>query len=98
MTVAQITPQVGYLGNSATTVFGFTFETPTANDLIVARKTIATLERTVLVLDVDYSVDLDAGEVTYPLVGVPMSSSYFLEIRRRAPYEQDTSYSTPGNF
>lgn len=98
MTVSNLSPRTGYVGNGATTVFSFTFPCPTVDDLVVRLVTIATLEKEFLTLDVDYSVDLEAGEVTYPLVGSPMSSSYWLELRRRSPYEQTTSYSTQGNF
>lgn len=96
MTVADINPRVTYIGNGATTVFSYTFEVTDESELRVTKITIATLEKEILTLDVDYTVNLISGEVT--VLGTPISSSFAIEIRRSEPYEQDTSYSTQGNF
>lgn len=98
MTVADIVPQVTYLGNGATTDFSFTFESPEETDLIVNLLNKSTLEETYLTLDVDYSVDLIAGEVTYPLVGSPLASTHAIVIQRRLAYAQAISYGTQGVF
>lgn len=98
MTVQAIQPQVTYIGNGATTDFSFSFDVPNEDDLLVVKQTIATLAEEILVLDTDYSVDLNTGEVTYPLIGSPLSSSFALVLTRVAPYEQETSFSTQGNF
>lgn len=98
MTVNGNSPRTGYIGNGATTVFSFNFECPTEDDMRVTLVTVATLEKEILVQDVDYSIDLGTSEVTYPLVGSPMASTHWIELRRINPYVQETSYSTQGNF
>lgn len=95
MTVAPVNPSIGYIGNGATTVFSYPFEITAKSALRVTRVVRSTLQKTVLVLDVDYTVNLTNSEVT---MLAPPSSSIYIELRRIEPYEQDTSYSTQGNF
>lgn len=96
MTVADVNPRITYIGNSATTVFSYPFEVTDEDYLVVVLITIASLTKTPLVLDTDYTVNMTTSEVT--LLGAPISSSFAVEIRRAEPYEQGTSYSTQGNF
>jgi hypothetical protein len=95
MTVSAVNPSVGYIGNGATTVYSYSFEVTDEASLVVTRVTISSLAKTVLTLDVDYTVDLTNSEVT--LLTAPASTVY-TEIRRAEPYVQDTSYDTQGNF
>lgn len=98
MTVSAIVPQVTYQGNGATTTFAYTFEVTAASKLNVTLVTIATLAEQTLVLDVDYSVDLGTGIVTYPLSGPAMANTSALRILRAEDYDQEASFSTQGNF
>lgn len=102
MTVLPIVPSITYIGNGATTEFSFLFQVVEASDVVVVLINRSTLQKTLLVQDVDYSITLTDGfvqsVVDYPLVGSPMASTHALEIRRQAPMEQETSYSTQGNF
>lgn len=98
MTVQAINPSVQYTGNGATSVFSYLFEVTDATELVVTQITISSLQRLVLTQGVDYTVDVNAGTVTYLPSGSPMSSSYALEIRRNAPYEQEVGFTTQGPF
>lgn len=98
MTVADTATQITYLGNGATTEFNYPFEIIEESDLQVVLKVKSSLAETVLTLDVDYSVDVNTSEVTYPLIGSPMASTHFLVIRRVLAFAQETSYDTQGNF
>jgi hypothetical protein len=99
MTVSSTSPQVTYIGNGATTVFSWAWQgTSSSSQIRVTLVEIATLEETNLTEGVDYSVDLGASEITYPLSGSPMSSSFMLKIRRELVVNQGTSFSSQGNF
>lgn len=98
MTVSAIVPQVTYVGNGATTEFSFTFEATSEAYIRVALVEKTTLVEEVLTIDVDYTVDLGAGEVTYPISGDPLPSTHVIQITRQSVQEQDVSFTTQGNF
>jgi len=92
MTIQNQDSSVTHNGNSATTEWPFTFEIPDADSLKVGLFDIATNVLTELTNTV-YSViglgDPNGGEVTYPLVGLPITSAKRLVIWREVALTQD---------
>lgn len=105
MTVASTTRKAGpFSGNGSTTSFPFLFKVFTKNDIQVVRADASGVE-TVLTLDSDYSVTLNAdqtaspgGTITYPISGSPLASGLTLAILGSLAYSQGTSLPTGGAF
>ena len=105
MTVPAAERKAGpFSGNGSTTAFPFDFKVFTAADVKVVFAHASGVE-TVLDLDSDYSVSLNAdqdatpgGAVTYPLSGSALTSSQRLSIAGAVSYEQETNIPTGGNF
>lgn len=67
MTISATTRTAGpFTGNGVTTVFPFTYKVFSRTDLMVARTVIATEVETLLVLDTDYTVTLNANQNSNP--------------------------------
>lgn len=100
MTISNQNSFVTHTGNSATTVWPFTFFIPTADDLVVTLWSEAT--SSVILAPGSYSVtglgDPAGGAVTYPLVGSPISPSQTITVQRVVPLVQDTDFSNQTNF
>lgn len=92
MTVSTNTSSVTAIGNGATTVWPFTFDIPTADDLVVTLTDRTTFLPTVLDPSVFSVTGLGtgSGSVTYPLSGSPIDSNHALTIARVVPYTQET--------
>lgn len=91
MTISSETRLIRYTGNGATTAFPYTFYIPDTDSVEVSVVTIA--DGTTEVIDpADYTItgvgEVTFGSVTYPLVGSPLSSSYYLIIKRVVAYKQ----------
>lgn len=106
MTVSSTTRKAGpFTGNGVTTAFPFTFKVFAKADIEITKTVTATGAQTVLVLDSDYSVTLNAdqdnnpgGTITYPLAGSPLPASQTLVGIGVLDYEQSTDISNLGNF
>ncbi len=92
------------LGNGSQTAWPFTFKVFAAGDIKVTIADSAGVE-TVLVLDTDYSVSLNAnqdtspgGTVTYPISGSPLPVGGKLSITGDIDYDQPLDLPSGGNF
>lgn len=105
MTVPAAERKAGpFNGNGSTTSFPFTFKVFTSADVEVVFADTDGVE-TVLTLDSDYSVALNAdqdatpgGSVGYPLSGAALATGEKLSIAGALAYEQETDIPTGGNF
>jgi hypothetical protein len=98
-------PRAGpFNGNGSQTAFPFEFKTFAEEDLLVVRTDEDGLE-TILVLDSDYSVALNAdqnadpgGTVTYPVSGDELPAGETLTIASNLDYTQETDITNGGGF
>jgi hypothetical protein len=105
MTVSTTTRKAGpFIGNGVTTVFPFNFKVFAKSDLQVILTDAAGAE-TVLDLDADYSVALNAdqdntpgGTVTYSYGGIALPSTQKLTILSDVPLLQPTDIQNRGGF
>lgn len=107
MTVAQTPRKAGpYTGNGVTTSFPFNFKVFEKTDVAVVRTNLEGVEAT-LVLDSDYSVQLNAdqdanpgGTITYPiLVGpLPLPTNWRLTVVGALAADQETDITNAGRF
>lgn len=92
MTIQNQTSSVTHNGNGLTTEWPYTFEIPDADSLRVGLFDIATNVLTPI-NDTDFTVTglgtPTGGEVTYPLVGAPISAAKRLVIWREVPLTQE---------
>jgi hypothetical protein len=105
MTISATARRAGpFLGNGAATSFAFTFKVFSSADIAVSVANSAGVE-TVLVLDADYTVTLNAnqdtspgGSLTYPISGVPLPVGSTLAIVGDIDFNQPLDLPTGGNF
>lgn len=105
MTVSSTTRRVGpFNGNDVTTAFPFTIKVFTTADIELTHEDADGVQ-TVLVLDSDYSVSLNAdqdnnpgGTITYPVSGSPLATGERLLGIGALEYEQSTDITNLGNF
>ena len=105
MTISATARRAGpFLGNGAATSFAFTFKVFSSADIAVAIADSAGVE-TILVLDTDYSVTLNAnqdtspgGTVTYPITGSALPTGSVLTIVGDLDYDQPLDIPAGGNF
>ncbi len=105
MTIPSTPRKAGpFAGNGATTSFPFAFKVFAPADVKVVVANSAGVE-TVLALNSDYSVSLNAnqdtspgGVVTYPLRGSPLPSGSVLSIIGNISYDQPLDLPSGGNF
>jgi hypothetical protein len=105
MTIPSTTRKAGpYFGTGAQTVWPFTFKVFAAGDVAVTTTTAQGLN-TLLVLNTDYSVTLNAnqdtspgGVVTYPLAGSPLPPGSRLTIVGDLDYDQPMDLPDGGDF
>lgn len=93
-----------FAGNGVATVFAFMFKTYAAADLLVVTLSAAGVA-TILTLNSDYSVSLNAdqnaspgGSITYPLSGSPLATGVTLTIVSNASDVQLTNLPNGGAF
>ena len=93
-----------YLGTGAQTAWPFAFKVFAEGDLKVAIADSAGVE-TILVLNTDYSVSLNAnqetspgGTVTYPISGSPLPAGSVLSVIGDIDYDQPLDLPSGGNF
>ena len=91
-------------GNGSTTAFPFAFKVFAASDIKVVIANSANVE-TVLVLNTDYTVSLNAnqetspgGTVTYPISGSALPAGSVLSIIGNLDYSQPLDLPSGGNF
>lgn len=104
-TVSSETRSAGpYVGNGVTTSFSFSFKVFEKADLVVTKTSAAGVD-SVLTLDVDYSVSLNAdqdaspgGSITYPISGSALSASELLTIDSDVARTQGVDLVTGGPF
>ena len=93
-----------YQGNGVTTEFDITFYAKEESHIVVTLTDRSTSPDTVTTVDPSlYSVSLTPeqtvrGTVTYPLTGSPLSSDYYLTIRRVVPLVQSVDVTTSPFF
>lgn len=101
MTVENTTRLVRLSGNGATTEWPYTFKIPTSDDLVVSLFLKSTNAETILD-PADYSVTGigtdEGGTVTYPLTGSPVSSLYYLVIKREVALKQELDITNQDGF
>lgn len=105
MTVPATTRRAGpFLGNDVATSFPFTFKVFSSADIELTL-TDADAVETVLVLDSDYSVSVNAdqtaspgGTITYPLSGSPLATGETLVCLGALPYDQTAAFPAGGNY
>jgi len=106
MTIPASTRKAGpYPGNDVTTEFAFDFKVFTEEDVRVIRAVTATGVETILTLDSDYSVALNAdqdadpgGSVTYPLSGDELPAAQTLTVVGNLEVKQGTDLPDGGAF
>lgn len=105
MTISSENRKAGpFAGNDVTTVFPFTFKLFDKTQLQVIFTSAASVDST-LVLDIDYSVALNAdqdaapgGNITYPIIGTPLATGTKLTGLSIAPNTQLTDITNGGGF
>lgn len=105
MTINSTVRKAGpYYGNSATTLFPFSFKVFDKTNIGVVRAQ-GTGAGQFLTLDSDYSVTLNVdqnnnpgGSIAYPLSGAPLPPGYSLVILGVLPYDQPTDLTNQGGF
>lgn len=105
MTISSENRKAGpFTGNGLATNFTFAFKVFTEQDIRVIRTNVFGAE-TVLILDSDYSVSLNAdqnsdpgGTVTYPLSGAALPSTERLTVIGALEYRQNTDITNSGGF
>lgn len=105
MTISSSVRLAGpFPGNDSATDFPFTFKVFKKNDVQVTL-TDTDGNESILTLDSDYSVTLNAnqnsspgGSVTYPLSGAPLATGFKLTLSGSLPYEQPTGLTNQGGF
>lgn len=105
MTIPSTPRKAGpLLGNGVTTSFPFSFKVFAPTDVKVVIANSAGVE-TVLVLNSDYTVTLNAnqdtspgGTITYPISGSPLPSGSVLSIIGNISYDQPLDLPSGGNF
>jgi hypothetical protein len=105
MTIPSTPRKAGpFTGNGVTTSFPFSFKVFAPTDVKVVIANSAGVE-TVLVLNSDYSVSLNAnqdtspgGTITYPISGSPLPSGSRLTIVGNIDYDQPLDLPPGGNF
>ncbi|MBN9642943.1 MAG: hypothetical protein J0I68_30740 [Achromobacter sp.] len=105
MTISSTTRKAGpFLGNDATTAFPFLFKVFKKQDVAVTL-TDASGADTLLMLDSDYSISLNAdqdanpgGQIIYPRTGNPMPTGFRLSVTGGLPYDQPTDIQNTGGF
>lgn len=106
MTVSSTIRKAGpFDGNDVATDFDFEFKVFSKEDIQVVRTLLSSGVDTILVLDSDYSVTLNAdqdndpgGVVTYPLAGSPLSPLYKLTILSVIEATQSTELLNLGGW
>ena len=101
MTVASTLRRAGpYTGNGTTREFAFTFKVFEAKDLSVYRSTDEVEE--LLVLDTDYSVELEADQDNSPggkvVLKTPLEDGRRLAIISTVAYDQQSVFTNKGGF
>jgi hypothetical protein len=104
MTISSTTRVVQYTGNGSAATFAFSFKVFAAADLLVVRNEISTGTQTVLLLNTDYTVTLNAnqnspnpgGSIT--LVAGALASTYTLTISSAIQNLQPTDLTNQGGF
>ncbi|SEB24809.1 hypothetical protein SAMN05192564_11546 [Paraburkholderia sartisoli] len=105
MTVSSSIRKAGpFAGNNVATTFPFNFKIFAKEDVKVLLVNPNGLS-TRLVLDSDYSIQLNAnqnsspgGWVTYPISGTPLATSYQLVMLGDLAYDQETDITNGGGF
>lgn len=105
MTISATARRAGpFLGNGTATSFAFTFKVFSSADIAVSLANSAGVE-TLLVLDADYTVTLNAnqdtspgGTVTYPISGAPLPVGSTLVIVGDIDFNQPLDLPAGGNF
>jgi len=102
MTVSSTTRKAGpFTGNGSQTAFPFSFKVFTKNDIAVTRANTSGVE-TVLVLDSDYTVTLNANQDSSPGGTVTLASgltlNFKLSITGAMGYSQNTDLPTGGAY
>lgn len=106
MTISSTTRKAGpYVGNSSATTFAFAFKVFARSEVVVTLLNIASTVETVLTLDTDYTVTLNAdqnanpgGVVTYNPSGVPIASTHKLTLTSGVLQTQGTDITNAGGF
>lgn len=96
MTVQKDVTKNIYVGNGSTTVFPFTFECPAEHPEYI--KVYIAEEDGTTAQTVDYVVDMDAKQITYPSSGMALATGRKLIIMRELPLQQLMNLVNNGPF
>lgn len=99
MTLETVAIKKVHVGNGATTIFPYDFYIPDADSLKVYLTELATGTQTLISNSLYSATGLgtDAfGNITYPLMGSPISSAYSLTIAREREYKQTADITNQG--
>lgn len=98
MTVANINVKDIFKGNALTKTWpiSFSLNGVTDEEVLVYLTTLST--GVSILLDSNYSVDLNAATVTYPVVGSAILPSYGIVIRRKLALTQETDLVNQGSI
>lgn len=103
MTISSNVRKAGpYTGNNVTTAFPFTFKVFQASDVVCTRLTVSSGSETVLTINTDYTVSLNADQNSNPGGTVnllaALASTYTLTITSFVDYLQPTDLTNQGGF
>lgn len=103
MTINSTSRTAGpFTGNGVTTVFPFAFKVFARSDVLVALTNSTTLVETILALDTDYAVTLNADQNASPggviTMTVPPAVGTTLAATSNIPYVQKTDLTNQGGF
>lgn len=93
-----------YTGNGVATTFAYGFPIAAKTEILVTLTEIATGTETTLTVDTDYTVngvgstDSADWDITYPVSGSAMPSTYRLVITPSIPLLQETRFANQGGF
>lgn len=103
MTISSTTREVSFIGNGIAATFNFPFKIFKASDLFVTTLDPTTGLQSVLILNTDYSVILNANQDSLPggslsLVAGPLATGFGISITSDVPNLQPTELTNQGGF
>ena len=99
MTLDSTKPTITITGNGSTTVFTYPFFSKDKDTIVVTVTDRAVTPYASTTIDPAlYTVDVEAGTVTYPLTGSPLPATKTITIQRIIPLEQQTDFLNQSSY